>query len=128
MCLVKKYRFPKLALKPKIVYKVLYNNVSENTLATPFMDCKVKLGEEIKASDSLVRGILNRRYINGEGVHAFIYLSTAEIERCTIELTTRKDAVIVKSVIPRFTFYWESRDNIEIAARKMKITEIKEKI
>lgn len=112
MCLVKTHKWPKITLRPKLVYKVL--EIQKGVLSTPHVGMIVKLGETIKAKKWWNIAV-GEKEIWGEGVHAYVDLRRAETAR---QCGWARRIFIAE--IPVFTLYWMG-DSYDIAAKRMKI-------
>lgn len=114
MCLIKKHWFPKIAWKPINTYKVLYrgSNLKGTYYSTPYEFVRVTFGKCLKSRDSWIWGLLYG-VIDGEGVHS--YLLSTDIPFLSA------GQVVVKSIIPRFSLYWEGTEG-DVASTKLLIT------
>lgn len=118
MCLVKIHKFPKISWKPITCYKVLRKQ--KGNYMTPCVNYFItKDREVIIGEENFFKGI---KYENifGWGVHAFINKSDAFVLSqyfCSYDQRIGGH-VVVKCIIPRFTFYFYGKNN-EICARKM---------
>lgn len=111
MCLTKKYKWPRITLRPKTVYKVLEK--SNKKLTTPFMSYTVELGKECKGKydekDTLLNTIFDE-YVSSGFIHSYKDKETA------IDYLVYGN-VVVKCTIPRFTLYFVGHN--DIASRKI---------
>lgn len=113
MCLISKWRFPKITKEDIICYKVLYQN-SRNIYSTPFQYKYVDLNELQVADKCNTFNILNSK-IKGKGyVHAFIIYSG-------INFISDKYKIF-KAIISKGTKIHVSCDGTEICAKRMFIT------
>ncbi len=107
MCLTKKYKWPRITLRPKIVYKVLEKR--NGKFFTPFMNYEVEINKKYKGKynmfDTLFKTIKDD-YVRSGFIHSY---------------TDKESAVgnvVVECIIPRFTLYFIGRGN-DIASRKI---------
>lgn len=112
MCLIKKHKWPKITLQPKIVYKVLSKR--SGMLFTPYRDNEVKLNKEYRGVynkfDTLFTTIKSNS-VNSGFIHSYKDRNKA-MERVFI------GNVVVICVIPSFTLYFEGVGG-EIASRNL---------
>ena len=118
MCLVKIHKLPRISWKPIVCYKVLKKR-GDNYL-TPCVDYLITKDREIiKGEENFFKGF-KYKSIYGWGVHAFTNrfdaFRTARFF-CMIDQVIGGH-IVVECIIPRFTFYFEGKNN-EICARKM---------
>lgn len=118
MCLVKIHKFPRISWKPITCYKVLQRR--KNNYVTPCVNYSItKDREVIKGYENFFNG-LKCKTIHGWGVHAFTNMFDAlQMAQyfCRIDQVIGGH-VVVKCIIPRFTFYFKGKNN-EICSRKM---------
>jgi len=118
MCLVKKHKLPRFSFRPIVCYKVLVVVLTVDDFkphyVTPYQLLRVELNSYIVAKDKWSKNI-GHNVIFGEGVHAY-----RNFEDVVHKFS---DDIVVKAIIPPFTFYWESIGGTEIAATKMYITD-----
>jgi len=118
MCLVKIHKFPRISWKPIICYKVLKRQ--KGSYMTPCVNYFITENKEvIKGSENFFEGLKSRN-IYGWGVHAFTNMFDAMNTAnyfCMIDQRIGGH-VVVKCIIPRFTFYFYGKNN-EICSRKM---------
>ena len=118
MCLVKIHKFPRISWKPIICYKVL--KVHKGNYMTPCVDYFISRDREvIKGNENFFEGLKDIK-ICGWGVHAFTNMYNAMNMAnyfCMIDQRIGGH-VVVKCIIPRFTFYFKGKNN-EICSRKM---------
>ena len=110
MCLVKIHKFPRISWKPIICYKVLQKR--NNDYITPCVGYLIiKDREVIKGSESFFKGLKYKR-INSWGVHAFTNrfdaFQMAAQYFCSYDQLFGGH-VVVKCIIPRFTFYFKGK-------------------
>lgn len=119
MCLVKKSIFPKLTLKNKVVYKIAYFETIPDEYATPFRNCQIILNQEYKGKwflSNLINSLFSSEIHDGY-IHSVKDLESAKLY--TNRYSFCEPVYILKAVIPRYTFYWEGKDN-DIASRRIK--------
>lgn len=118
MCLVKSSIIPRITLKPKIVYKVLYKD--KGNYYTPFMDCKVELNK-LYIGEFFGNGLITflfSKYIDSGFIHSYDSIDSA-INNFIDASNDDSSAIIIKCEIPRFTLYYKGHCR-EIASRKLK--------
>ena len=124
MCLVKIHTLPKIAMKPITVYKELLISDSGDII-TAYMLNAVRLNHTIEASRPWHYNIISP-YVEGQGIHAYDSIQAAVFRRIYVPKVEVPNfgsftTIIVKAIIPRFSFYWKGED-YEIASSKMFIT------
>lgn len=121
MCLFKKSRIPKIAIKDIVVYKVLnvYKHDGKKYYETYVRDFPVNLNETVKGVfriDSFLISLFSDIIEDGY-IHSYTNLKRAKSE-CII-----KNRCVVKCIIPKGTLYWEGYED-ELASRKLKYNKI----
>lgn len=113
MCLVSKWNFPRKTKEDIICYKRLI--IKTDKYYTPFTCTPVELNKLLNAKGIGFCNIISGNYKTSRYIHAY-----------TKPLMFRS-GIVVKAIIPKGTKYHISRDDIEICARKMFITDIEVK-
>lgn len=126
MCLTKLRKLPKISFKPITVYKAFDVKIIKDSnteyigLMSPYFGEKYnKEGDVIKVKKFELIEMLLCDTISGCGVHAYDDINCIKWNNIAIS----HNFALVKCTIPKFTLYWEGRNN-EIAARKIKIGKI----
>lgn len=118
MCLVKIHKFPKISWKPITCYKILQKR--KNNYSTPYLNYSITKDKEvIKGNENFFKGLISK-IICGWGVHAYInrYDAFELAQYCCKVDQVIGGYVVIKCIIPRFTFYFKGKNN-EICSRKM---------
>lgn len=119
MCLVKKSIFPKFTLRDKIVYKVVYSNYSPGGYRSPFRNYLIELDKEYEGerlNSNPITSFLTFKIYDGY-IHSVKSLKDALRYIDTMKFS--RNTYILKAVIPKYTLYWEGKNN-DIASRKIK--------
>lgn len=124
MCLVTYWKFPRITLKDKVVYKVLLKQ-SDGTLYSPFMDSEYKLNKLYK--EPFIKQLFGtkqglHKIFGPFWIHSHQYFESAEIlvdDKKTYENV--HNIFIFKAIIPKFTLYYEGLGGI--CSKKLKIIE-----
>lgn len=121
MCLCKKSRIPRIAIKDIVVYKILLptKNILGGGYKTPYQDCIVNINNlhygKFNYQDTLLTSFI-RPTIESGYIHSYISLES-------LNWALFSDMCIIKCVIPKGTLYWIG-DNEDIASRKLKYLDI----
>lgn len=120
MCLTKKSIFPRFTLKDKIVYKIVYeNNILGTVYRTPYQYQVITFNKEYKGEwfcSNLIISLFDSEISDGY-IHSIKDLETTELY--IRKASFCKPVYILKAVIPKYTLYWEGKDN-DIASRRIK--------
>lgn len=122
MCLFKKSKIPRIALKNIVVYKILraYKLDGKKYYETFIRNFQVNLDciytGKFDRYESLYKSF-KEPWINSGYIHSFNSLEKAK------KILNSPDACIVECIIPIGTLYWKG-DNNEIASRKLKYNKV----
>ena len=119
MCLVKKSIFPRFTLEDKIVYKIVYEHNILGVYRTPYQHQVITFNREYKGEwfyDDFIESLFASE-ISEEYIHSIKDLKTAK--QYIKNMKFDYPLCIVKAVIPKYTLYWEGKDN-DIASRRIK--------
>lgn len=124
MCLTTKRRWPKIAWKPITTYKVVYSPNNYPSLLTIFQDFPIQIGNTYEETlGNIFRG-RRRLHFNKYEIHEGIHSNTKLYQSRVIANYFREpNPIIVKCVIPKFSFYWIGDDN-DIVSNKLKYVKI----
>lgn len=121
MCLCKKSRIPRIAIKDIVVYKIVVP--TKNTLngyKTPYRNCIVYMNNlyhgKFDYQDTLFTSFI-RSNIESGYIHSYISLESL------YNYTHFPNMCIAKCIIPKGTLYWIG-DKEDIASRKLKYLDI----
>lgn len=123
MCLITKQKWPKIAWKPIITYKVVYTPDGFQPFLTLYQSFPIRIHNTYK--ETLWNILKNRRNLTvgceiHQGIHSTIELSQAKIiAKCFKYYNTK----VVECVIPRFSLYWVGADN-DIVSNKLKYIKV----
>lgn len=123
MCLTTKQKWPKIAWKPITTYKVVYISNKSSSLLTLFQNFPIQIGRTYK--ETLINIFRGREkntfnYCIYEGLHSHTKENRAKI--CA-EDYRYLGTIVVKCIIPKFSFYWIGEDN-DIVSNKLKYVKI----
>lgn len=120
MCLIKKSIFPKFTLKDKIVYKVVYECfIYEIVYRTPYQHQVITLDKEYKGEwmySNWITSLFNSEISDGY-IHSMKDIKS--VKQFIKNNQLYRPICIVKAVIPKYTLYWEGKNN-DIASRRIK--------
>lgn len=117
MCLITKWRFPRLSLKPKKVYKILIKRYNGYFSYVKEYKCEIDKLHKDKFTplfSSKLPGLGGLRGINS----GYFHFKTNPVQ------PSEDSIVVAECTIPRFTLYYESIFRIEICAKKFIINRI----
>lgn len=124
MCLTTSQRWPNIAWRPITTYKVVYSPDNYSSLLTIFQNFPIQIGSTYKETlGNIFRGrerLHFNEYRMHEGIHSNTKLGQA---RVIASYFRELNPIIVKCVIPKFSFYWIGVDN-DIVSNKLKYVKI----
>ena len=125
MCLVTYWKFPKITLKDKVVYKVLLKQ-SDGTLYSPFMDSEYKLNKLYK--EPFIKQFFGTKQCLHKTFGPFWIHSHQYFESAKLLVYNKKicenvyNISVFKAIIPKFTLYYEGIDG-DICSKKIILIE-----
>lgn len=117
MCLISKWRFPRIAFRNIEYYKVLVNE--EDEYITPYMDAEVDINKPLKAKGWSITFGVGDPYEKTTG-YIHTYTSLNAVKRLYIGAFNNPTFVIFKCIIPIGTKYHISTEGLEYCSKQIK--------